>query len=374
VGLAQSRRSPTDAMRDYTTLQVLWFVLIAVLWIGYFVLEGFDFGVGMLLRVLGRDAAERRALIHTIGPVWDGNEVWLLVAGGATFAAFPEWYASLFSGFYIALFLVLFALIVRGVAFEFRGKVDHPLWVSVWEWATTVGSFLAALLWGVAWANIVHGVPIDAHGNADGSLTQLLNPYAILGGLVTVSLFLALGSIFLTLRTKGELVERASRLSVVLAPVAAAVTVAFLAWTLADRSHPTGAEIAASAVAVAAALGLGAFALPGLRRNLALGFALGTATIATLFTSLFIDLFPHTMVSTTDRAYSLTLNASASSHYTLTVMTIVAVILLPVVLAYQAWTYWVFRHRIGPEDFPVGSRNPIDLLAPRGERDIPAEG
>ena len=374
MGLAQSRRSPTDAMRDYTTLQVLWFVLIAVLWIGYFVLEGFDFGVGMLLRVLGRDAAERRALIHTIGPVWDGNEVWLLVAGGATFAAFPEWYASLFSGFYIALFLVLFALIVRGVAFEFRGKVDHPLWVSVWEWATTVGSFLAALLWGVAWANIVHGVPIDAHGNADGSLTQLLNPYAILGGLVTVSLFLALGSIFLTLRTKGELVERASRLSVVLAPVAAAVTVAFLAWTLADRSHPTGAEIAASAVAVAAALGLGAFALPGLRRNLALGFALGTATIATLFTSLFIDLFPHTMVSTTDRAYSLTLNASASSHYTLTVMTIVAVILLPVVLAYQAWTYWVFRHRIGPEDFPVGSRNPIDLLAPRGERDIPAEG
>ena len=328
----------------------------------------------MLLRVIGRDAAERRALIHTIGPVWDGNEVWLLVAGGATFAAFPEWYASLFSGFYIALFLVLFALIVRGVAFEFRGKVDHPLWVSVWEWATTVGSFLAALLWGVAWANIVHGVPIDAHGNADGSLTQLLNPYAILGGLVTVSLFLALGSIFLTLRTKGELVERASRLSVVLVPVAAAVTVAFLAWTLADRSHPTGAEIAASAVAVAAALGLGAFALPGLRRNLALGFALGTATIATLFTSLFIDLFPHTMVSTTDRAYSLTLNASASSHYTLTVMTIVAVILLPVVLAYQAWTYWVFRHRIGPEDFPVGSRNPIDLLAPRGERDIPAEG
>ncbi len=362
-------------MHEYTGLQVLWFLLIAVLWIGYFVLEGFDFGVGMLLRVLGRDPAERRALIHTIGPVWDGNEVWLLTAGGATFAAFPQWYATLFSGFYIALFLVLFALIIRGVAFEFRGKVANPLWVATWEWAITVGSFLAALLWGVAWANIVQGVPIDAQGNADGSLTTLLNPYAIVGGLTTVALFVALGATFLTLRTKGELTARAAALARVAAPVAAVVTIVFVAWTIGDQPHQTAVEIALSLLAMLAAAGLGASALPALRRRPAIGFALGSATIVALFTALFVDLFPHTMVSTTSPAYSLTLAASSSSHYTLTVMTIVAVILLPVVLTYQAWTYWIFRHRVGPEDFPEGTRNPLDLLAAgRGERNLPAAG
>jgi cytochrome d ubiquinol oxidase subunit II len=356
-------------MRDYTALQVLWFVLIGVLWAGYFVLEGFDFGVGMLLRVLGRDRAERRALIHTIGPVWDGNEVWLIVAGGATFAAFPQWYATLFSGFYIALFLVLLALIARGVAFEFWGKDERSAWTSTWEWAITIGSFLAALLWGVAWANIVRGVPIDGKGNADGSLTTLLNPYAILGGLTTVLLFLSLGAIFLTLRTKGELVQRARRIARTVAPAAALVGIAFVAWTIVDQPHQSGVEIAVSALAIVA---LALSALAQLRYRDGAAFALGAFAVVALVAMFFVDLFPHTMVSTTDPAYSLTLNASASSHYTLTVMTIVAVILLPVVLAYQAWTYWVFRRRIGPEDFGEHVRNPLDLLAGRGSGDAPA--
>jgi cytochrome bd ubiquinol oxidase subunit II len=358
-------------MRDYSALQVLWFVLIGVLWAGYFVLEGFDFGVGMLLRLLGRDHADRRAMIHTIGPVWDGNEVWLIVAGGATFAAFPQWYATLFSGFYIALFLVLLALIARGVAFEFWGKDGRAAWAAAWEWAITIGSFLAALLWGVAWANIVHGVPIDAKGNADGSLTTLLNPYAILGGLTTVSLFLSLGAIFLTLRTKGDLTRRSRRLARLASPAAAAAATAFLAWTIVDQSHQSGVEIAVTVLAIVA-VALSALAQRGDRDGVA--FALGAAGVAALVATFFVDLFPHTMVSTTDPAYSLTLDASASSHYTLTVMTIVAVILLPVVLAYQAWTYWVFRRRIGPEDFVEHVRNPLALLGGRGEGDAPAGG
>ena len=196
-------------MKDYTTLQVIWFLLISLLWLGYFVLEGFDFGVGMLMRVVGRTEAERRAVLHSIGPLWDGNEVWLLVAGGATFAAFPQWYATLFSGFYLALFLILVALIVRNVAFEFWGKGDSKQWRARWEWAIVAGSFVPALLWGVGWANIVHGVPIDAHGEYTGTLFTLLNPYALLGGLATLALFVTHGAIFLSLRTTGDVEQRA---------------------------------------------------------------------------------------------------------------------------------------------------------------------
>ena len=184
-------------MDAYTFLQVVWFVLISILWLGYFLLEGFDFGVGMLFRAVTRNDEERRAVLHTIGPVWDGNEVWLLVAGGATFAAFPQWYATLFSGFYLALFLILVGLIVRNVSFEFWGKSDSPSWRRRWEWAMILGSALPALLWGVAWANIVHGVPIDVHHEYTGTLFDLLHPYALLGGLATLGLFLAHGAIFL---------------------------------------------------------------------------------------------------------------------------------------------------------------------------------
>jgi len=351
---------------EYTSLQVVWFLLISVLWLGYFVLEGFDFGVGMLVRHVGRTDAERRAVIHSIGPVWDGNEVWLIVAGGATFAAFPQWYATLFSGFYLALFLILFALIVRGVAFEFWGKRDERRWRSRWEWALVLGSFLPALLWGVAWANIVHGVPIDATGEFTGNLFDLLGPYALLGGVATLGLFLAHGAIFLALKTKGVLEGRARAVAVGATPLAAAVCVAFLVWTLIDQGDRGGVQ-AASAVCAAGAAVLLAAAAVLVRRSVGWTFGATSGAIVALFTALFVDLFPNAMVSSTDEAFNLTLNAASSSDYTLTVMTVVAVALVPFVLLYQGWTYWVFRHRLGADDFGE-VRSPIDLLE-RGGRD-----
>jgi len=346
---------------EYTALQVVWFVLIAILWIGYFVLEGFDFGVGILLRVIGRTTAERRAVIHTIGPVWDGNEVWLITAGGATFAAFPQWYATLFSGFYLALFAILLALIVRGVSFGFWGKHDTQRWRDGWEWCMAVGSGLAALLWGVAWANIVHGVPIDANKEYVGNFADLLHPYALLGGLVTLALFVSHGAIFLTLRTTGVLHERAGRVARRAAPAAALVTIGFLAWTVVNEADRTGVEWL---FVVLAAVTAGLLALaPGLVAAGRAGraFAVSALAIAMLFVALFVDLFPHTMVSSISPRFDMTLAASSSSHYTLTVMTVVAVILIPIVLLYQGWTYWVFRKRLSAEEF-APTRNPIDAV------------
>ena len=351
-------------MDDVTFLQGLWFVLISVLWLGYFVLEGFDFGVGMLIRLVGADDRERRAVIHTIGPVWDGNEVWLLVAGGATFAAFPQWYATLFSGFYLALFLILAALIVRGVAFEFWGKRTDRRWRSRWEWSLIVSSGLAALLWGVGWANIVNGVPIGADGEFSGTLFTLLNPYAILGGLATLTIFFAHGANFLALRTKDAVEERSRVLARRSTPVAAALGTAFLAWTLVNQSDAGGIEAVSAILAVAAVAALWAAALLT-RRGIA-GWAFGATAggIVLLFTSLFADLFPNAMVSSTSSAYDLTLSAASSSDYTLTVMTVVAALLVPVVLLYQAWTYWVFRHRIGADDFDE-QPTPMDVIEKR---------
>jgi cytochrome d ubiquinol oxidase subunit II len=336
-------------MKDYTTLQAIWFLLICVLWLGYFVLEGFDFGVGMLMRTVARSQPERRAVLHSIGPVWDGNEVWLLVAGGATFAAFPQWYATLFSGFYLALFLILVALIVRNVAFEFWGKGDSDQWRSRWEWAMIAGSLLPALLWGVGWANIVHGVPIDSHGEYTGTLFTLLKPYALVGGLATLTLFLTHGAIFLSLKTTGEVEQRARAVAARVAPLAAAIVIAFLAWTLANQD---GVEVASAICAVGAAASVvAAAALVG---QPARAFVATCGTIVLFFVTLFIDLFPHAMVSTTSAAFSLTLNEASSSHYTLSVMTVVAVLLVPFVLLYQGWTYWVFRKRISAEDYAGG--------------------
>jgi cytochrome d ubiquinol oxidase subunit II len=349
-------------MKDYTTLQALWFILISVLWVGYFVLEGYDFGVGMLMRVVGRDRFERRAVLHSIGPWWDGNEVWLLVAGGATFAAFPQWYATLFSGFYLALFLILVALIVRNVAFEFWGKSDSETWRQRWEWAILFGSFLPALLWGVAWANIVRGVPIDRHGEFTGTLFTLLNPYALLGGVATLALFLGHGAIFLTRRIEGEVQERARAIAGRVVPVAALLITAFLAWTLADQD---GVEVA-SAVCAAGAVLLAAVAATQAARRSAQAFAATCGTIVLFFCALFTDLFPHAMVSSTSAAFSLTLNQAASSHYTLVVMTVVAVLLMPLVLLYQGWSFWVFRQRISAEG--MGRvKSPLDLLSGSGE-------
>jgi cytochrome bd ubiquinol oxidase subunit II len=328
-------------------LQDLWFVLIAVLWIGYFVLEGFDFGVGMLLPVLPKDETERRVLINTIGPVWDGNEVWLLVAGGATFAAFPEWYATLFSGFYLPLLIILICLIIRGVAFEYRGKVDDVTWRKRWDWAIIVGSYGPALLWGVAFGNIVRGVPIDANGEFTGSLFTLLNPYSLVGGLVTLTLFMLHGAIFISLKTRGDIHDRAHSAAWRLGPVVVVLAVVFLVFTQVKYGDTWSAI---TAVLAAVAL-LGALAANRAGRD---GWAfIGTAvTIGLATATLFIALFPNVMPSSTDPAFSLTVHNASSTHYTLTIMTWVALVFTPIVLIYQGWTYWVFRKRISVADIP----------------------
>ena len=329
-------------------LTTVWFALIAVLWIGYFTLEGFDFGVGMLLPVLGRSDTERRVLINTIGPVWDGNEVWLLVAGGATFAAFPEWYATLFSGFFLPLLLILVALIVRGLAFEYRAKRNDAAWRRNWDLAIIVGSFVPALLWGVAFANILRGVPIDADKEYVGGFFNLLTPYALLGGVTTLLLFLTHGAMFVALKTDGEIRQRARDLSVRLGMVAAVVAVVFLVWTQIDTGSLGSAVLF---VLAAAALVAGTW-LAHLGRE---GWAfVGTfATIALAVAGLFVALFPDVMPTTLPDGVSLTTTNASATAYTLTVMTWVAAIFTPIVLGYQAWTYWVFRRRIGTHHIPT---------------------
>jgi cytochrome d ubiquinol oxidase subunit II len=322
-------------------LTTIWFALIAVLWIGYFVLEGFDFGVGILLPVLGRNEPERRAMLRTIGPVWDGNEVWVLVAGGATFAAFPEWYATLFSGFYLALFLLLVALIVRGVGIEYRNKRGSETWRRRWDVTIAIGSFVPALLWGVAFANIVLGSPIDENAHYTGNLLTLLNPFGLLGGLTTLLLFITHGLLFLVLKTEGEIRERARARILPVGLVTAVVAVAFLAWA----NVLSGSPLSWAAAVVAAGAFLGALGASLLKRE-GWAFTLSAGTIALAVVSLFAALFPDVMPSTIDPAYSLTTTNAASTPYTLTIMTVVAVVFTPLVLLYQGWTYWIFRKRV----------------------------
>jgi cytochrome d ubiquinol oxidase subunit II len=326
-------------------LTTIWFILIAILWVGYLVLEGFDFGVGILSPFLGRTEPERRAILRTIGPFWDGNEVWVLVAGGATFAAFPEWYATLFSGFYLALFLILLGLILRGIAIEYRNKREDPAWRARWDWAVFAGSLVPAILWGVAFANIVAGVPIDANHEYTGSLLTLLNPYALLGGLTTLGLFVTHGAVFLALRTEGDLRIRANALAGRLGLVTAVLAVAFLAWTQVQHGDPASLVLSI----VAAVAFVGALAANWVRRE---GWAFaGTAlTIGLAVVALFVALFPDVMPSSTNPAYSLTVDNASSTDYTLTIMTWVAVIFTPIVLVYQGWTYWVFRKRVSVAD------------------------
>jgi len=328
------------------TLQNLWFALIAVLWCGYFLLEGFDFGVGVLMFRIGRTEAERGVLLRTIGPVWDGNEVWLVVAGGATFAAFPDWYATLFSGFYLALLLILVALIVRIVAIEYRNKDTDSVWRRRWDWAHSIAAIVPALLWGVAFGNIVRGVPIDAQHEFTGNFLTLLNPYALVGGLTTLSVFTLHGAVFLAAKTTGELRERARRQVVWLGPVAAASAVAFLTWTLVRlgaSASQFGVTLGVAAVAAVALLG-GLFGTWKGRDGWAF-VGTGLAIVATT-AALFLALHPDVMPSSTNPAFSLTVTNASSSHYTLTVMSWVALIFTPLVLLYQGWTYWVFRARV----------------------------
>ncbi|MFN8080475.1 MAG: cytochrome d ubiquinol oxidase subunit II [Kineosporiaceae bacterium] len=338
---------------DIDTLRIIWFALIAVLWTGYLVLEGFDFGVGMLLPVLGRTDTERRVLINTIGPVWDGNEVWLLTAGGATFAAFPLWYSTLFSAFYLPLLLILVALILRGVAFEYRGKLDSDAWRARWDVAIIVGSVLPSLLWGVAFGNIVRGVEAEAvRSGPFAVLISALNPYALLAGATTLTLFLLHGTLYLRLKTTGELNQRVVHLSGRLAPVTLAVAGAWAVWTqLAYGATWTWAAVGIAALALVGVLGAvregregAAFALTSL---------VTVAAVVLIFGSLFPDVLP------IRGGESLTIHNASSTATTLTVMSWVALALTPVVLAYQAWTYWVFRRRISTADIPPHAGLPM---------------
>jgi cytochrome d ubiquinol oxidase subunit II len=329
-------------------LQELWFCLIAFFFGGYFVLEGFDFGVGMLLPFLPRNERERSAMFETIGPVWDGNEVWLVVAGGAMFAAFPDWYATMFSGFYIALLLLLCFLIVRVLSFEWRERHETSRWRGVWMWANTIGSLGASLIWGVAFANLLYGVPINSSGDFAGDFWDLFSLYTVLGGIAVVLLFAFHGATFLTLRTTGDLCRRAAEAAGRLSIAAAVVGGGFLIWTVAvavDRNDKDVFPPLLPALLAIAAL-LGAVVCVRLTRS-GWAFALTAAgaflTVATIFTSL----FPRVMVSSGDFANSLTIDNASSADYTLKVMTVVALIVTPVVLLYQAWTYRVFRARVG---------------------------
>ena len=327
-------------------LNTVWFILIAVLYIGYFVLEGFDFGVGILLPFLGKDDLRRRVIINTIGPHWDGNEVWLITAGGATFAAFPGWYATLFSGFYLPLFLMLLALIVRGVAFEFRSKDENPRWRSFWDWAIFGGSLVPALLWGVALANFVKGVPIDASTNYTGGFFNLLNWYALLGGLVSLLGFTLHGAIFLSLKTTDDLAENARRLAFRLWIPVVAVLVLFTVATYltTDILQKLGVNPGPVPIGAMATILLAGYFI--YRRRSGWAFVMTTLTIVFATMTMFMTLYPRVLVSSTSPDLSLTIYNTASGPTTLNLMTIVALVFVPIVLAYQAWTYWVFRKRV----------------------------
>jgi cytochrome bd ubiquinol oxidase subunit II len=323
-------------------LNNIWFIVIAIFWVGFFVLEGFDFGVGMLHSFVGRTDAERRVAVNTIGPVWDGNEVWLVVAAASIFAAFPSWYATMFSSFYLVLFIVLFALIARGVSFEFQRKIDSPKWRATWRWSLTIGSLLIPFLLGTALGDLLHGLPIDSAHNYTGNFAGLLVPFGLYTGLTLTVLSLFLGAAYLTLKTEGELHDRVARLSGRVGWLAAAVTFGWLTWIhvgLGGGFFPNPLEVLALVAVVGAAL---------LAEAHAEGWAFAAAATAmgSAVGSLFFELFPRVMVSSTNTAYNLTVSNSASPSYTLRVLSIIAIIFLPFVLLYQGWSLYVFRKRL----------------------------
>jgi cytochrome d ubiquinol oxidase subunit II len=346
------------------TFQTTWFLLIAVLWVGYFILEGFDFGVGMLLRFVSKNEADRRAVLTTLGPVWDGNEVWLLVAGGATFAAFPEWYATLFSGFYLPLFLILVSLIVRGVSFEYRSKYGKEQWRKRWDIAILISSTIPALLWGVAFANIVRGVPIERAESGSleyvGGFFNLLNPYALLGGVVTLTVFLTHGAVFLSLKTTGSIRDKAHEIAKLSGVVAAVAAVSFLVWTnLMLPELNTTVLILSTAVALLWVAGM----IANLKRREGWSFIFSAATIATFVSTLFFALYPRVMPSSLGSQFDLTITNASSTDYTLKVMTVVALVMTPIVLVYQGWTYWVFRKRVSASQIANPEHGVLDVVS-----------
>jgi cytochrome bd-type quinol oxidase subunit 2 len=324
-----------------------WFIVIAILWTGFFILEGFDFGVGMLHSVIGRDEAGRRAAINTIGPLWDGNEVWLIVAGAGMFAAFPGWYATMFSGMYLALVLLLAALIIRGVAFEYRGKRDAARWRTTWDAALTAGSVLAPLLIGIALADLLGGLPINSSQDYTGTFWDLLQPYAVFTGITFVLVCLLHGATFLCLKTTAEMHERSRLQARRVAPFTAAAVIGFIIWTHVTASSGFFLNLIelTAILAVLAALWLVWEHRDGW------AFTATTVTIASCILAIFTDLYPNVMVSSTNPAYNLTVHNTASGAYSLKAMTVVVIVFLPLVLGYQAWTYYVFRKRVSREEF-----------------------
>jgi cytochrome bd ubiquinol oxidase subunit II len=329
----------------------LWFILITILWTGFFILEGFDLGVGMLHVFVGRDDAERRAVINTIGPLWDGNEVWLIVAGAAMFAAFPDWYATMFSAFYLALVLLLVALILRGVSFEYRGKSPNKHWRDTWSWLLSISSLLVAFILGIALGDLLHGLPINSSHEYTGSFWDIFQPYGILTGITLVAICVMHGASFITMKTTDELRDRAWRIAKWVSPVTVLLVWAFIGWTHVEAHG--GAFLNVIELIACLAVIAAAWEIWGDRHGWA--FSMSTITIASSIITLFVDLYPRVMVSSTNPAYSLTANNSASPQYTLKLMSVIALVLLPIVLGYQAWTYYVFRQRVSVHHFRPAS-------------------
>jgi len=347
-------------MTTFTGLGATWFALIGLLWAGYFFLEGFDFGVAIVSPLVSRDETDRRMCLNAVGPVWDGNEVWLLTAGGAMFAAFPLWYASLFSGAYLALFLVLIALIARGISFEFRGKFDDARWRRTWDVANFAGSLVVALVWGVAFTNFAHGLPLTSAGYT-GGLLGLLNPLALVGGLATVAIFAFHGSVFLSLRTSGDLRRRTRSITRVAGAAGIVLITATVAW-VAGAGRPWGnvqgalpGMVPVLFAAAAIVLLIGAAVLIGRSRELLAFMATGGAVLLILgavWSSMYPMVIPASSGGVVAGLPGVTIAMAASQPYTLTVMTIIAAIFTPFVLLYQGWTYWVFRRRLFRPDTP----------------------
>jgi len=323
-------------------LHTIWFIIIAVFWVGFFVLEGLDFGVGVLHRVIGRDEPERRVAINAIGPWWDGNEVWLIVAGAAMFAAFPGWYAAMFSALYLALVLILLALFARGVSFEYRGKRETARWRAGWSWALATGSALIPLLIGVGLGDLLHGLPINQQHDYTGDFFGLLTGYGLMTGVTLLALSLLHGAAFLALRTTGEIRDRARSAGRRIGVVAIVVNLAWVIWTLVvigGGTVPQPTQIFGLIAVV--------FAAQLTRTNYdGWAFAASAFAIAAVIGQIFIALYPNVMVSSTRAAYNLTVNNAAAGHYPLIVMTVVAALLMPIVLLYQGWSFHVFRRRL----------------------------
>ena len=336
-------------------LHTIWFIVIAILWVGFFVLEGFDFGVGALHQFIGRAETERRVVINTIGPWWDGNEVWLIVAGASMFAAFPNWYATMFSALYLALVLLLVALFGRGVSFEWRGKRESERWRSGWSWALTIGSIVIPLLVGVALGDLLHGLPIDSKHEFTGNFFSLLTGYGLMTGVTLVVLSLLHGATFLGLRTTGEIRDRAHSAARSIGVVAIVVNIAWVIWTLVVIGGGTVPQptqiLAVIAVVFAQRLATG--------DNDGWAFFASAVAIAATIAEIFIVLYPNVMVSSTNSAYNLTVNNAAAGHYALIVMTVAALILFPLVLLYQGWSFHVFRHRISAPKEPEEAPEPV---------------